>query len=126
MHFLGDILITILGLLLLTSIIAVSQYLKLRSELLSNINEYLKIEINVLSICDQENNTRILLDKLVEFLNSNGVKWVSIELSSENDGKVVIYNEKVSTVSEGKIKYIRALKITNKDVMYITVGVKND
>ncbi|MBO3769123.1 MAG: hypothetical protein QXS51_02095 [Thermoproteota archaeon] len=125
MHFLEDVLITVLGIFLLTSIIIVSQYLKMKFELISSISEDLKVEVNMLSIFNQENNIEALLNKLVEFLNSNGVKWVNIELYSENNGKTTLYNN-VLTIPRERVRYIRAIKITSEDVVYLTIGVKDD
>lgn len=126
MYFLEDVLIMVLGIFLLTSIIIVSQYLRLKFELLSSISEDLKVEANILSICNQENNIEALLNRLVEFLDSNGVEWVSIELFSESKGRTTLYNNKILTISEVQTRYIRAIKITSEDIVYLTIGIKDD
>jgi len=90
MHSLESILTIILFLFLLTPVITVSEYLKSRFELLSDANEDLKIEVGVLSICCQEDNINNMLEKLVEYLNCEGVNWVSIELYTDRRGKLLL------------------------------------
>lgn len=126
MDFLEGILATILSLFLLISIIATSQYLKPRFELLSYMDEDLRLEINILEICDQEQDINNLLYKVIDFLNYNGIKWSIIELFSEEQGKIVSKNEKIFIEFEEQVRYVRVLRITSEDVLYITIGIKND
>lgn len=125
MHFLESILVIILSFLLLIPIISISQYLKSKFELLSRINEDLKTEVNILEICNQEQNIENLLNKVIEFLNSKGVKWLSIEIFSEEHGRIIITNG-ILYESEEQARCVRVLKITSKDVLYITIRIEND
>ncbi|MEM1557278.1 MAG: hypothetical protein QXR44_00930 [Thermoproteota archaeon] len=126
MDFLEGVLATILSFFLLISIIATSQYLKPRFELLSDMDEDLRLEINILEICDQEQDINNLLYKVIDFLNYNGIKWSIIELFSEEQGKIVSENEKIFIEFEEQVRYVRVLRITSEDVLYITIGIKND
>lgn len=126
MDFLESISVIILGLFLVIPIIVTSQYLRLKFKLLSSIDEDSRIEINALAILDQENEVKNVIDKLIKFLNSSQVKWVSIELSSEKHGKIMIKNERILIESKEQVRYVKALKITSEDVLHITIGIKND
>lgn len=126
MDFLESISVIILGLFLVIPIIVTSQYLRLKFKLLSSIDEDSRIEINALAILDQENEVKNVIAKLIKFLNSSQVKWVSIELSSEKHGKIMIKNERILIESKEQVRYVKALKITSEDVLHITIGIKND
>lgn len=126
MDFLESILVIILGLFLVIPIVVASQYLRLKFKLLSNIDEDSRIEVNVLAILDQENEVKNMLGKLTKFLDSSQVKWVSIELSSEKHGKIMIRNERILIESKEQVRYVKALKITSEDILHITIGIKND
>ncbi len=126
MDFLESILVIILSFFLVIPVVVTSQYLGLEFKLLSCIDEDLRTEVNILKILNQEHEIKNILDKLINFLDSNGVKWVSIELSSEKYGKTMINNERILIGSRGQVRYVKVLKITSKDVLYLTIGVRND
>ncbi|MEM2372832.1 MAG: hypothetical protein QXI11_00115 [Thermoproteota archaeon] len=90
------------------------------------MDEDLRLEINILEICDQEQDINNLLYKVIDFLNYNGIKWSIIELFSEEQGKIVSENEKIFIEFEEQVRYVRVLRITSEDVLYITIGIKND
>ncbi|MBO3799461.1 MAG: hypothetical protein FGF52_00130 [Candidatus Brockarchaeota archaeon] len=121
-----SILAIILSFFLVIPVVAASQYLRLKFKSLSDIDEDLRIEVNALTILDREHEIKNMLDKLIKFLNSDEVKWVSIELSSEKHGRITIRNEEVSIESLEQVRYVKVLKIVGEDVLYLTIGIRND
>jgi hypothetical protein len=126
MDFLESILVIILSFFLVIPVVAASQYLELKFKLLSDIDEDLRVEVKILKILDQEHEIKNMLDKLINFLDSNEVEWVSIELSSEKHGKTTINNERILTGARGQVRYVKVLKITSEDVLYLAIGIRND
>ncbi|MBO3839236.1 MAG: hypothetical protein QXN75_01205 [Thermoproteota archaeon] len=121
-----SMLAIILSFFLVIPVVAASQYLRLKFKSLSDIDEDLRIEVNALTILDQEHEIKNMLEKLIKFLNSDEVEWVSIELSSEKHGRITIRNERVSIESWKQVKYVKVLKIMGEDVLYLTIGIRND
>jgi hypothetical protein len=126
MNFLEGIFVIILCSFLLMPIIAVSYYLGSEFKSLSNIDEDLTVENIILAICNQKDDVKTLLNRIIEALNSNEVNWISVELLSDNCGRFTVKNNSFSAGSEEQVRYIRVVKINSKDVLYFIVGVKND
>lgn len=116
----------ILSTFLLVLIITVSQSIRSRSELLNSIEKDLTVERNILRICRQNSqDVNSMLKEIVGFLNSNGVKWLTIELFSEKKGKIFIENKNILNIAaKREAKYVRVVKISSEDTMYFTIRVE--
>jgi hypothetical protein len=125
MQYFEGTLAVILSTLLLLLIIIISQGIRSKSDLLSSVEKDLKIKLNVLTICRQYSpDVNKMLREMADFLDSNGVRWCIIEVSSRKNGETSIENKSISNGVVKQVRYIRVVKISSEDTMYITIGLE--
>lgn len=124
MQYFEGTLSIILSTFLLILIITVSQSIRSKAALLINIEKDLEIELNVLRICRQNpQDVNGMLKEIIEFLDSNGIRWCTVELLNKKNGKMFVENNS-SNIARRQVQYIRVVKISSEDTMYITLGIE--
>lgn len=128
MQFFEDTLATVLSTLLLILIISVSQSVKARFEKLGGMKADLALENSIVRIpVEKLGNAETLLNEVVETLDSNGAKWVSIEFLSRKHGRIFLEKTGGSNYSSGRdARYVRIVRVSDEDTVVITVSVEND
>jgi hypothetical protein len=125
MQYFEGTLAIILSSFLLILIITVSQGIRSKSELLDDVEKDLTIEVNVLRICRQNSqDVNRMLKEIVDFLDSNGVRWHTVELFNEKRGKTLVENKGSSNIVAEQVHYIRVVKISSEDTTYVTIGIE--
>ncbi|MGQ9479212.1 MAG: hypothetical protein ACUVQ0_04210 [Thermoproteota archaeon] len=114
----------ILTTLLLILIVAVSKSIRIKLELSNDLEKNLEITLDILKICE-EGPIEIdsLMERIRNFLDSNGIKWVIIEISSRKQGFSSMHNSLDSLKEKG---YTRVVKVITEDIVYVVVGIEND
>ncbi len=125
MQYFEGALTIILSSFLLILIITVSQGIRSKAELLDDVKRDLIVEANLLRICRQNSqDTNRILKEIVDFLDSNGVRWCTVELFNEKSGRMLAENKSFSNIVAEQVRYIRVVKISSEDITYVTVGVE--
>ncbi|MEM2087669.1 MAG: hypothetical protein QXF52_03220 [Thermoproteota archaeon] len=115
----------ILSSFLLILIITVSQGIRSKAEFLNKIEQDLTVETNILRICQQNSHDiNGMLKEIVEFLDSSRIRWSTVELFNEKEGKILVENRNFSSIVAEQVRYIRVVKISIEDTTYVTVGIE--
>ncbi|MEM2980649.1 MAG: hypothetical protein QXW09_04895 [Thermoproteota archaeon] len=123
-YFEGTLAIILSSFLLLLTI-TVSQGIRSKTELLDDVERDLIVEVNVLRICQQNSHdVNKMLKEIVDFLDSNGVRWCTVELFNRKNGGILVENKSFSNIVAEQVRYIKVVKISSEDTTYVTVGVE--
>lgn len=123
MQFFEGIFAIVLSTLLLISIISISQSVKTRFEKLEEMRTDLALESSLAEIPFQKlSDAEALLSEVIRILNSNGIKWVSIEILSEKNDRISVWNREASSHPGGRdTRYVRVVRVNGKDTVHIVV-----
>lgn len=125
MQYFEGALAMILSSFLLILIITVSQGIRSKAEFLNKIEQDLTVETNILRICQQNSHDiNGMLKEIVEFLDSSRIRWSTVELFNEKEGKILVENRNFSSIVAEQVRYIRVVKISIEDTTYVTVGIE--
>lgn len=128
MQFFEGIVAIILSTFLLILIMIISQNIKAEFKKLEEVETDLALENGLARITFQKlSNTEALLNEVIGILDSNGIKWVNIEISSENNGRISVWNTETSNHrDERNIKRVKAIRVNGDDVLRIVVSIEDD
>jgi|GEM_PF-1628067 len=123
----GFIAIT-LSTFLLISVIAASQSVKTRFKKLEKMETDMALKSIIAGVPIKNlGDAEAVLRETIRILNSNGVRWVEIELLSDKNGRITVENSAVSNhAGEQDTRFIRIIRVSDEDTLRIVVSIKND
>jgi len=128
MQFFEGVIAIVLSTFLLISVMTVSQSVKTRFKKLEKMETDTALKSIITGIPIQNlGDAEAVLRETIRILNSNGVRWVEIELLSDRNGRITVENSAVSNHSGGQdTRFIRIIRVSDEDTLRIVVSIKND